>query len=533
MIQLDTDAQGIATLTINQADRTVNVIDWAFVQAMNDSLDRIASDASITGVVVTSGKGSFVAGADLSIMQGFVAPQVTPKDAADMIGRVGAVLRRLETLGKPVVGASTGTAMGGGLELLLACHHRIAANVPGAMYGLPEVTLGLLPGAGGTQRLPRMLGIAKAMPLLLSGRHLPTQEALELGILDRIVPADQLLAAAKQALREGQVPSVAPWDLKGYRMPGGDSNSPAANELFLLLNGSNFGHHHGLLPAPKAIASCVYEGTRLPIDRALRIERLYFAQLVQGSEAQAMIRTLFFARQALEKAPERPAKVPRAKLSRIAVLGDATWHTSLRKAAIAAGLAVDAAADPQSELLIGDVPGALMLRWFQAREDLPPLMEIAPNASTTDEQLARGFDLARQLRAVPVLLSTDVAGDVHQGYVVACIQAALDAGHQLLARGVSPVVLNNATIANGWPSMAAMAAAIGREWAQAPATPREAHWDLHAVESAVDSAQRETARAWTTAPARLGADAANLAAVLGAGYPRQLGGPLAPTHAHE
>lgn len=526
MIELDIDAQGIATLTIQQTQRAMNVIDWALAQALNERIDQISQDPRVTGVILTSGKSSFVAGADLAIMADFVAPGVMPRDAAHMIARIGSVLRRLETLGKPVVGASTGTALGGGLELLLACHHRVAADVPGAVYGLPEVSLGLLPGAGGTQRLPRMIGMAKALPIMLSGRHLKTAEALTLGLLDQVVAADQLLSAAKQALLDGRVPAVAPWDQKGFRLPGGDSNSPAANELFLLINGDNFGRTHGLQPAPKAIASCVYEGSCLPIDRALRIEQMYFAQLVQGREAQAMIRTLFFARQALEKAPGRPANVPRTKLAKVAVVGDAPWQLGLKKAAEAAGLTVVSDAGADVDLLVGDGAGQLALRWFHTgSSDLSPVLEIAPTADTTDEQLARAFDLARQLRVVPVLLGTSASQAQPARYVGACIEAALAAAHRLVASGVSPVILNNAVMSQGWPSLPVMAAAIGQDWALAEVPMTDNTVPLGALAADIANAQCQVAQAATEA-AVLAPDAANLAAVLGAGYPRHLGGPL-------
>lgn len=542
MIDLHIDAQGVATLTLDQPQRAMNVIDWAFAHALHQHIEQIATDPRITGVILTSGKSSFLAGADLAIMADFVASGVTPRDAAQMIGRIGAVLRRLETLGKPVVGASTGTALGGGLELLLACHYRVAADVPGAVYGLPEVSLGLLPGAGGTQRLPRLIGMAKALPLMLSGRHLSTDQAQALGLLDQVVPADQVLSSARQALLDSRVPTSAPWDQKGFRLPGGDSNSPAANELFLLLNGENFGRTHGLQPAPKAIACCVYEGSRLPIDRALRIEQMYFAQLVQSREAQAMIQTLFFARQALEKAPGRPASVPRRKLTHITVAGDASWQLGLKQAAEAAGLTVvtDAKAGAKAgakadtkvdtDLLVGESPGQVAMRWFHSGfADLPAIVEIAPHTDTTDVQLARAFDLARQLRAVPVLLSASSPLAPPARYTGRCIEAALAAAQQLIADGVSAVVVNNAVIAQGWPSLRAMATAIGQNWTadESPLATSSAATDqsLRAVAGHIAAAQRHVAEAAISA-ATLTPEAANLAAVLGAGYPRHLGGPL-------
>lgn len=340
MIDLQIDAEGIATVTLDMPGRAMNVIDWALGQALEDTVTRLAGDAAVTGVVITSGKRSFVAGADLAIMKDFVAAGVTPRQAADLIARVGNVFRRLETLGKPVVGASPGTALGGGLELLLACHYRVAIDAPGAQYGLPEVKLGLLPAAGGTQRLPRMIGVLAALPLLVEGRSMSTAEAHKLGLLNEVVPADQLINAAKRALREGRVNPQAPWDRKGFRLPGGEASSAAVNDGFTATNARIFSTTHGLHPAPKAIVSCVYEGVRVPIDRGLRIEQMVFAKLVQGPESQGMIRTLFFAKQAADKLARRPKDVPPSTVQRLGVLGAGFMGQGIAQISALAGIGV-------------------------------------------------------------------------------------------------------------------------------------------------------------------------------------------------
>jgi enoyl-CoA hydratase/carnithine racemase len=532
VIQLDIDSQGIATLAINQPARAMNVIDWEFVRTLGERIDQIAQNPNTIGVIVTSGKGTFVAGADLAIMGEFVAPGVTPKDAADMIGRVGNTLRRLETIGKPVVGASTGTSLGGGLEILLACHYRVAADKPEAVYGLPEVSLGLLPGAGGTQRLPRLIGIAKALPLMLSGSHFNTQEALEMGIFNQVVPSDQLLATAKKVLLDGLVPSVAPWDQKGFRMPGGDSSTASANALFLMLNAGIFSRTHGKQPAPKAIASCVYEGARLPINRALRIEQMYFGQLVQAQESQAMIQTLFFSRQALEKAPGRPQGIPKAKLKRIAVQKHLLGGDALKKAAEAAGIEVDSEPTDASELVIGQAKGALMAHWYQVKDgDLPAVLELAASATTSEKQLALGFDLARQLRAVPVLLNQSASGDWQMGYVQACIEALLATATTLIEAGTPAVVVNNAAIAAGWPALFELARSIGQDWSSRDQKLGHARPSLQSIADELANSQHQLANKAVRVKALLTSDAANLAAVLGAGFPRHLGGPLFLTEA--
>ncbi len=527
MIQLDMDSQGIATLLIEQPNKMMNVIDWDFIKALDGAIDQLLQNANIVGVIVTSGKGSFVAGADLGIMSDFVAPNIKPNDAAKMIGRIGNTLRRLETLGKPVVGASTGTALGGGLELLLACHYRIAADNPAAIYGLPEVSLGLLPGAGGTQRLPRLIGIAKALPLMLTGRHLRTQEALELGILNQVVPKDQLLATAKKVLLDGTVPAIAPWDQKGFRMPGGDSNTPESNALFLMLNGGIFGLNHGTQPAQKAIASCVYEGSRLPIDRALRIEQTYFAQIVQGPVSKAMIQTLFFSRQVLEKTSSRPQGSPKTKLQRITVMEASPNSEALKHAAQAAGIHVDSESSDFDELVIGQEQGGLKVHWYQMKVgDLPALMELVPSANTSEDQLALGFDLARQLRAVPILLSHSNEKDWPHGYVHGCVLALFATVSTLIDAGVSAAVINNSAMAAGWPNLEELATIVKHDWPIKNQKTAHVPHDLETISNALLNSQKQIASKALNDHKLLSSDAINLAAILGAGFPRHLGGPL-------
>lgn len=305
MLRTEIDAEGIATLVLDLPGRSMNVMDWALAAALGAQVERLAADPAVTGLILTSGKASFMAGADLAIMRDLAAPGVTAGDAARRVAAIGATFRRMETCGKPVVAAAPGTALGAGLELMLACHHRIAVDVPKAAFGLPEVKLGLLPGAGGTQRLPRLVGLAGALPLLVEGRALTAEEALALGILDEVVPAEGLLHAARMVLRERRASHGAPWDAKGFHWPGDAPASAHAQELFALWNARTLAATCGNDPAPRAVLSSVYEGARLPFDAALKVERDLFATLVQGPVAQARIRTQFFARQASERAGRR------------------------------------------------------------------------------------------------------------------------------------------------------------------------------------------------------------------------------------
>jgi 3-hydroxyacyl-CoA dehydrogenase/enoyl-CoA hydratase/3-hydroxybutyryl-CoA epimerase len=295
------DKDGIALVTIDMPGRSMNVIDWAFTDALRAEIGRLAADEAVSGIVIASGKTSFIAGADLAIMNGMSGPGTSPASASERIRAMTDAFRAIETCGKPVVAVASGTALGGGLELMLACHYRIAARNGKAVFGLPEVTLGILPGAGGTQRLPRVIGIEAALPLLLQGQRLSADEALALGILDELAEPEDLVAAARRAIAEGRVPPDAPWDRKGFAPPGPAVASEAASNVFLLANAKVHARGHRNYPALEAILSCVYEGLRLPIDKALRVERQYFGHLVHGEVAQAMIGTQFFARQALAR----------------------------------------------------------------------------------------------------------------------------------------------------------------------------------------------------------------------------------------
>lgn len=297
MLRTEIDGDGIATLILDQPGRSVNTLGWALVDALEAEVERLAADGVVAGIVVTSAKSSFLAGADLAIMGDLAAPDVSLPEAARRIGRMGALFRRLETCGKPVVAAAPGTALGAGLELMLACHHRLAAENPKGLFGLPEVTLGILPGAGGTQRVLRRLGIAAALPILLEGCPMSAAEAQGAGLIDAVVAPDDLIPAAKAALREGRVSPVAPWDVKGFRLPGLAPTSIAAGDLFALWNARVLARTRGEDPAQRAILSCVFEGARLPIDKALRVERDYCASLIQSPQAQEKI-AVFFARQA-------------------------------------------------------------------------------------------------------------------------------------------------------------------------------------------------------------------------------------------
>ncbi|HRD85551.1 MAG TPA: 3-hydroxyacyl-CoA dehydrogenase NAD-binding domain-containing protein [Rubrivivax sp.] len=308
VIRCEVNAEGFALLTIDYPGKTMNVIDQAFMDSLQACIERVKSDAAIRGAIVTSGKDAFVAGADLMAMEANLDNTADdPVEVAfEKYGSLSRVFRKLETCGKPFVAAINGTAMGGGFELALACHHRILSNAPSAVVGLPEVQVGLLPGAGGTQRLPRLIGIQAAMPYLMEGKHASPEQALKAGLVHALAAPDELLEAARAWLR-GTPQAVQPWDEKGFRFPGGNALDPCVAPAFVvgntLLQASTF--HN--LPAPQAIQSCLYEGSLLPIDKALRVETKYLMTVARGPVSRGMIRTLFVNKGKAEKGLHRPA----------------------------------------------------------------------------------------------------------------------------------------------------------------------------------------------------------------------------------
>ncbi|MCC5862702.1 MAG: enoyl-CoA hydratase/isomerase family protein [Gammaproteobacteria bacterium] len=321
-IDYQKDAEGIVTLTIDLKDRSMNVLTPQFTSDLAQAIERIAGDDGVRGALITSAKDSFLAGADL---KGFgalfaLASEDAPS-AYEQARGFSLILRRMETCGKPFAVAINGTALGGGLEICLACHYRVAANAPKAVLGLPEVQVGLLPGAGGTQRLPRLIGIEASLPLMLQGKHVAPAKAGELGIVHRVVEPGEEVAAARQWLLESP-DAEQPWDKKGFKVPGGaGAMHPRAAQTFMVgaaMVAKETRHNY---PAPIAILSSVFEGTIVPMDTALKIESRYFTKLLADPVAKNMVRTLFVNKQKADKLAYRPADVPQLRVQKLGILG--------------------------------------------------------------------------------------------------------------------------------------------------------------------------------------------------------------------
>jgi 3-hydroxyacyl-CoA dehydrogenase/enoyl-CoA hydratase/3-hydroxybutyryl-CoA epimerase len=322
------DDDGILLLTFDVPGRSMNTITAQVVADLTGLIAWIKGDAAIKGVVITSGKPSgFCAGADLGEMGGNAAAgagettaEGRTKAAFDRSFALNRLLRDLETCGKPVAAAINGLALGGGLEIALACHYRVAANDnPKLQLGLPECKVGLIPGAGGTQRLPRLMGVMAAAPYLLEGKSMSAAEAQSGGVIHATAPTADLVGTAK-AWVKANPKAKAPWDDKGFRIPGGGPHDKAA-QAFMMGNAMLAKNSYGNYPAQRHILSSVYEGLQVPIDAALRIESRYFVKTLTRPEAQAMVRTLFLSMQALGKGESRPAGFPPTTFTKAGVLG--------------------------------------------------------------------------------------------------------------------------------------------------------------------------------------------------------------------
>ena len=347
--KLDIDADGIALITWDMAGRSMNVIDASVTEELSQLVDKVANDAAIKGAVVTSGKDSFCGGADLTMLERM---SVTYGDLVKREGEVAAnqmvfdesrklslIYRRLETSGKPWVAAINGTAMGGGFELCLACHHRVASDNPRTRLGLPEVKVGLFPGAGGTQRVARMLPTADALQFLLKGDQLKTDRAKAMKLVDNVVPPADLIKAAKDWIKAGGK-AVAPWDEKGFRLPGGPVYSKAGMMTFPAANAIYRRETYDNYPAGRAILQVVYEGLQVPMDTALRVESRWFAKILRSPEAAAMIRSLFVSMQELNKGARRPANVGPTNLKKIGIVGAGFMGAGIAQVSAAVGLQV-------------------------------------------------------------------------------------------------------------------------------------------------------------------------------------------------
>jgi 3-hydroxyacyl-CoA dehydrogenase/enoyl-CoA hydratase/3-hydroxybutyryl-CoA epimerase len=347
--KLEIDGDGIALITWDSPGRSMNVIDLKVIEELSAIVEQVAADPAIKGAVITSGKDTFSGGADLTLLEGLgrvfqdLGKTKGPEAAATALfeesRKLSQLYRRLESSGKPWAAAVNGTALGGAFELMLACHHRVAAQNPRTRLGLPEVKIGLFPGAGGTTRVARMLAPADALQFLLKGDQLRIERAKALKLIDAIVPPADLVKTAKDWVKQNPK-AKAPWDTEGFRLPGGPVYSKAGMMTFPAANAIYRRETHDNYPAARAILQVVYEGLLLPFDLALKIESRYFAKILRSPEAAHMMRSLFVSLQDINKGARRPAAVPPSRLKRIGIIGAGFMGASIGYVTANAGLEV-------------------------------------------------------------------------------------------------------------------------------------------------------------------------------------------------
>jgi 3-hydroxyacyl-CoA dehydrogenase/enoyl-CoA hydratase/3-hydroxybutyryl-CoA epimerase len=539
-ISYDVDADGIVTLTLDDSSSSVNTMNAAYARSMHAAVERLYAERdAITGVIVTSAKSTFFAGGDLTRMI-----KAGPDDAAEVFAEIEAIkhdLRRLETCGRPVVAAVNGSALGGGLEIALACHHRIAVDSGRTEIGFPEVTLGLLPGAGGVTRTVRMFGLQHALTeMLLRGQRRRPTKAYDVGLVDELVSDPEALLPTARAWildhRSDTDAASQPWDREGYRMPGGTPSTPKLAQLLPAFPANLRKELKGApYPAPRAILSAAVEGAQTDVDTALRIESRYFVEVVTGPIAKNMIQAFFFDLQAINAGTSRPAGVPTFKATRIGVLGAGMMGAGIAYVSAQAGIDVDLldvtleaaekgkslsakllgaqvergrlteaardavlariqptekAADlggcdvvieavfenrdlkrqvfvevedivPADALLcsntstlpISDLatsvsrPGDFIGLHFFSPVDKMPLVEIIVGSETSDQAIARAYDVARQLKKTPIVVNDS------RGFFTSRVFGTLVLeGAAMVAEGIAPSTIERAATQIGFPA---------------------------------------------------------------------------------
>jgi 3-hydroxyacyl-CoA dehydrogenase/enoyl-CoA hydratase/3-hydroxybutyryl-CoA epimerase len=537
----DLDGDGIATFTFDIPGKSMNVLSGEVIREFAEIADKIASDDAIKGAVIASGKSTFCAGADLSELGGSMGDLAKlPEDEAKAAlfkecFKLNETFRALETCGKPIAAAINGLALGGGFEIALACHYRVMpSDNPKAKLGLPEAMVGVLPGGGGTQRLPRFVGVMNAAPLLLQGKQWDAATAHGHGLVHAVVPSDELVAKAKELVKEDSLGSKQPWDADKFKFPGGGPYHPAGMQVFgaasPMLRKTTYGNY----PAQRYILSCVYEGSQVNMDAAIRIESRYFTKLLMRPESRNMIRSIFLSKQALDKGDRRPAGQEKADVKKIAVIGAGFMGAGVATVSAQAGIEVvlidvsqegadkgkkhatdhfakgvkrgklsqekadklagmitattDYKAMSDVDLVVEAVfeNSELKAKITEAAEDVIPadcvfgsntssipisdlakassrdtqfigihffspvekmnLVEIIMGDKTGDFALSRAIDFVTKIKKTPIVVS-----DTRGFYANRCVMRFIGEGMNMLAEGIKPALIENATKMAGMP----------------------------------------------------------------------------------
>ena len=337
-IQFEKNADGIVILTLDSPNQSANTMNADFQVALTETIEKFKAESGITGVIFRSAKKTFFAGGDLDELI-----KATPQDATlffQIVEKMKHELRYIETLGVPVVAALNGTALGGGWEIALGCHARIALNDPKSKFGLPEVTLGLLPGGGGIVRMVRLLGLQNAFPFLMEGKQFGVDKAKSLGLIHDTADTEQELFDKAIAWVKANPKSQQPFDVKGYKIPGGDPKTPAVAQVLAIAPAMLRDKTKGCYPAPEAIMAAAVEGAQVDVDTALRIESRYFTKIATGQVAKNMIGTFWHGLNAIKAGASRPQNVAKWQSTKVGILGAGMMGAGIAYSTAMKGIAV-------------------------------------------------------------------------------------------------------------------------------------------------------------------------------------------------
>ena len=338
-IRFEKDSNNIVTLTMDMPNQSANTMNKDFREAILAVADRIENEIdSISGVIFASAKKTFFAGGDLNELI-----QVKKEDAAEffaMVQKIKAPLRKIETQGIPTVAAINGAALGGGFEICLSCHHRVAINNSKTKLGLPEVTLGLLPGGGGVARMVRLLGLEAAFPFLLEGKQVKPERALKAGLIHELAEDEADLIAKAKAFIKANKKSQQPWDVKGHKLPGGAPSNPAVAQKLAIIPSILRQKTKGCYPAPEKILAAAVEGAQVNFDAACTIESRYFVELTTSQVAKNTIGTFWFQLNEIKGGGSRPDNIPAYTTKKVGVLGAGMMGAGIAYSSAARGIAV-------------------------------------------------------------------------------------------------------------------------------------------------------------------------------------------------
>ena len=345
-ISYKVDSDGVAIVTWDLENRSMNVLNAQSVNEYRDIVEKLVKDDQVKGIIIASAKEAFIAGADLTSNDTFNFDKIGEDKVAaaqtiyDGVMNLNKLFRAMETSGKPFVAAINGHALGGGLEICLACHYRVAIDNDRIQIGQPEAKIGLIPGAGGTQRVPRLAGVTQdVMGFLLAGNPVTPKKALSMGLINEIVEKDMLIEASKKYILDNGK-AVQPWDEKGFRLPSGAPYTPKGMMIWAAASSSLRKMSYGNYPAQKAILSALYEGVQVPIDAGLRIEARQMTKVIMDPVSRNMVRSLFVNMQALNKGARRPKDFEKYNVKKVGILGAGLMGAGIAYVTAKAGIEV-------------------------------------------------------------------------------------------------------------------------------------------------------------------------------------------------